>query len=98
MADYADLIPLKENETIVQRVTIACQATAHAVLANVAALPEEVRLAKVFADDPRGTAERLFFQVLTSTTILGKLANPNTVTDADLLASAQEIFPNLAKG
>jgi hypothetical protein len=34
---------------------------------------------------------------MTSTTIIGKLGAPNTITDADLTASAGEVIDGLAR-
>lgn len=97
MAGYEDLIPQRENETQVRRTVTALQAGAHALLANGSATDNEIRLGVRIAERPRELAEQYFYQVWTSTTILGKLAAPGTITDADLLASVNEILPNVAK-
>ncbi len=97
MAGYEDLIPLRENEAQVRRTMTAMQAGAHGLLANTGATDGEIQLGKRIADKPRELAEDYFYQVWTSTTILGKINAPNTITDADLLASVNEILPQLAK-
>jgi hypothetical protein len=98
MPDFRDLPPLKADEDVMKRVTVAVQAAVHDVLVDGASTSEQLRVAKDLAKDPRDAADRLFYLVLTSTTILAKIQTaPNTITDADLTASASEVIDGLAR-
>lgn len=97
MADYGDLVTLRETPGVKNRLAAAMQAAAHAIFANGAATVQELKLAREIANEPFVAEERLALQVLTGSAILAKINALNTVTDAELQASAAEVLAGLAK-
>jgi hypothetical protein len=98
MADYADLVTLRENDTVKRRVVVALQAAAHAILANNAATVPALKLARAIADDPFGAETRLFYQVVTGSAILARVTAGTlaATTDTELVTSAAEVLAGLA--